>query len=392
MRANGNNYGGKAIWVISGKNTVIDSIEFSLCACVDNNGAGIRQQGANLTVRHCYFHDNQEGILAGDDTASDILIEYSEFRHNGAGDGYSHNLYINHVHSLTFQYNYSHQTRVGHELKSRAWNNYILYNRIANEDTGTASRCIDLPNGGICIVMGNEIEQGPLSQNSNIMEFGLEGLTNPINQFYVINNTIVNDRGNGSFIDLQTGTPLCKAWNNIIAGPGSFIIGSGTIDTTDNLICPIANAGLVNTSAYDYHLLSSSPAINNAANAGAAPGFSLTPTEEYEHPLTGTPRKVVGALDIGAHEYGIATGVENIAYEIPAIYPNPSTGQFTVEMPAGYEKAKISLWNINGQIVYCSQVHGKEQIIDKENLPVGIYTLKIETIGNSVNSRVVIQR
>src|SRR5438874_650278 len=38
MKSNGANYGGKAIWVISGNNTIVDSIEFSLCTCADNNG------------------------------------------------------------------------------------------------------------------------------------------------------------------------------------------------------------------------------------------------------------------------------------------------------------------------------------------------------------------
>ena len=128
LKANGNSYGGKAIWVVSGNNTTVEQIEFSLCSVVDLNGAGIRQEGINLTVRHCYFHDNDEGILAGDNVTSNILIEYTEFYNNGYGDGFSHNLYINHVNSLTFQYNYSHHAHIGHELKSRAYNNYILYN------------------------------------------------------------------------------------------------------------------------------------------------------------------------------------------------------------------------------------------------------------------------
>ncbi|MEI7802656.1 MAG: right-handed parallel beta-helix repeat-containing protein, partial [Bacteroidota bacterium] len=179
LKANGTSYGGKAIWVIAGNNTTVDSIEFSLCTCVDQNGAGIRQEGINLTVRHCYFHDNENGILAGDNATSDIIVEYTEFYNNGFGDGYSHNLYINHVNSLTFRYNYSHHAHIGHELKSRAYNNYILYNRLSNEATGDASREIDLPNGGLAIIIGNEIEQGPNSQNSNIIGYGLEGLTNP---------------------------------------------------------------------------------------------------------------------------------------------------------------------------------------------------------------------
>jgi hypothetical protein len=117
--AGGKNAQGKAIWVIQGDDTSIENIEFTGAAVPDMNGAGIRQEGKNLHVAHCSFHDNENGILAGDAAGSEIVIEHSEFNHNGAGDGYSHNLYINHVAKLTFRYNWSHRSVIGHLLKSR---------------------------------------------------------------------------------------------------------------------------------------------------------------------------------------------------------------------------------------------------------------------------------
>jgi hypothetical protein len=98
----------------------VEWIEFSECQVPDENGAGIRQEGNDLTVRHCYFHHNQNGILAGTVNPSTIRIEHSEFGYNGFGDGYTHNLYINNIDSLIFRFNYSHHAIVGHELKSRA--------------------------------------------------------------------------------------------------------------------------------------------------------------------------------------------------------------------------------------------------------------------------------
>lgn len=95
--AGGMNAQGKATWIVQGDDTTIRSVEFTGAKVPDMNGAGIRQEGKNLRVQRCYFHDNEDGILAGDVAGSEILIENSEFDHNGAGDGYSHNLYINHV-------------------------------------------------------------------------------------------------------------------------------------------------------------------------------------------------------------------------------------------------------------------------------------------------------
>ena len=139
---------GKAIWVIRGSDTVIENIEFTGAAVPDKNGAGIRQEGRNLTVRNCYFHHNEDGILAGDSPGSHILVEYSEFAYNGAGDGYSHNLYINHVGCFTLQFCYSHHSKVGHLVKTRAAENYILYNRLSDEADGAGSYEINVPNGG----------------------------------------------------------------------------------------------------------------------------------------------------------------------------------------------------------------------------------------------------
>jgi hypothetical protein len=90
--------------VIAGNDTRIENIEFSGARVPDQNGAGIRQEGANLNLVHCYFHDNQEGILAGEDPASRIVIDSSVFARNGAGDGYSHNIYINRLPSLRDQW------------------------------------------------------------------------------------------------------------------------------------------------------------------------------------------------------------------------------------------------------------------------------------------------
>lgn len=166
--AGGRNSEGKAIWVIAGNDTTIENIEFSGARVPDQNGAGIRQEGANLLVEHCYFRDNQEGILAGDNPASNVVIDSSVFARNGAGDGFSHNLYINHVRSFTLRYSYSTDARVGHLVKSRALRNYILYDRLTGE-RGTESYELDLPNGGLSYVIGTVIEQGTSTQNSNML-------------------------------------------------------------------------------------------------------------------------------------------------------------------------------------------------------------------------------
>ncbi|NMB73660.1 MAG: hypothetical protein GYA21_00865 [Myxococcales bacterium] len=298
LRANGAAYGGKAIWVIQGDHTTVEWIEFSGCTVPDQNGAGIRQEGTGLTVRHCSFHDNEDGILAGDDPESDILIEYSEFARNGYGDGQSHNLYINHVRRFTFRFNYSHAAHQGHELKSRAYENVILYNRISDE-AGDPSYTVQLPNGGLSIVIGNLLEQGPDSPNHTLFSYGDEGLTNPTPQLFMVNNTLVNDYDGGTFVRIAAGATATLT-NNLFVGSGTRV--SGTAQETNDL-SDANGACLSDRAGFDYHLVAGCPAIDAGADPGSAAGFDLVPRSEYLHPCAEEPRPASPPLDVGAYEF-----------------------------------------------------------------------------------------
>ena len=70
----------KAIWVISGADVTVENIAFSGARVPDQNGAGIRAEGRNLTVRHGRFFDNENGILAAAVPGSTISIERQHLR------------------------------------------------------------------------------------------------------------------------------------------------------------------------------------------------------------------------------------------------------------------------------------------------------------------------
>ena len=401
LKSNGKSFGQKAIWVIGGANTRVAFIEFAECAVPDRNGAGIRLEAANLTVHGCYFHDNEDGILAGDNPESDILIEYSEFSHNGNGDGQSHNLYINHVHSLTFQYNYSHHTKVGHELKSRAYNNYILYNRLSNEADGTASRNIDLPNGGTTIIMGNEIQKKKKTENSNMIGYGLEGLSNPTpHELFVVNNTIVNERSSGSFLSIKDGTQEIYAHNNIFAGTGTIIVGTATkIDTSHNWTGSISSAGFVDSKQYDYRLLKSSPAINTGeAISKTVNQYVLVPINEYRHPWNLTFRIKIGAIDIGAHENTDVTDVDESKVPAQSFVCNYSTsGNYSIVVPEEFRKnSTIEVFDVRGQLQQCNMnfpdEHGNLAIDLSQLSNSGLYFVRVSNHKNQLVFNIIINK
>ena len=300
LRARGAHAEGKAIWVIKGNDTTIEGIEFSGAKVPDQNGAGIRLEGAGLTVRDCYFHDNENGILTGVNPASDIVVEHSEFAHNGFGDGQTHNLYIGNARSFTLRFSYVHHALVGQNVKSRALRNYVTYNRIMDEKDGRSSYSVEFPNGGLALVIGNVIQQGPETENSTIVSFGAEGLKLPLNELYFVNNTVVNDRpAGGRFVFVRAGTGAARIMNNVFSGRGEVLSGPGEL--RNNVVA--ARSVFVNAAGFDYRLKDGAAAIGRGIDPGNAHGLELRPMAEYVHKAQKRARSSSGKLDLGALEY-----------------------------------------------------------------------------------------
>lgn len=299
----------KSIWLIMGNNIIIENIEFSeavISNSLGGNGAGIRTepQATNITIRNCYFHHNQNGIFFPDNPKNNILIESCEFAYNGFGDtGFTHNMYINKVQSFTLRFCYSHHIDAdGHLVKSRAAKSFILYNRIADEPGGNSSRLIDLSNGGESYVIGNILIQNAQAINKNLISYGLEGYTNVKNELYIANNTMINERFNGTFIDVANGADKVQIMNNIMVGTGERI--KGTAELFNNLNFDQVNqARFQDISNDNYRPTSGSPVVDNGLDFGDANGYSLTPQFEYQSPLSGIIRNRIRAIDIGAYEF-----------------------------------------------------------------------------------------
>jgi hypothetical protein len=294
----------KGIYVIDADDITIENLELSGAHISDDNGANaaaLRVQAAGLTVRGCNIHDNQNGILGG--TTGTLTIEHSEFANNGLGDGCNqggctHNLYIANIDTLTFRFNWSHHVATdtndkGHLLKSRAKNNFILFNRLSGED-GFDSYELDLPNGGLAVVVGNLIQKGPKAGNSTLFSWGEEGASNPDKRIFLASNTFVNDYGSGKFVSVSGAT--LTAHNNLFSGAGT--VSSSGVLSADNLT---EDPLFVDRAHYDYHLLSGSPAIGKAVDPGMADQFSLKPVSAYAHPLLEVARSKVE--DVGAYEF-----------------------------------------------------------------------------------------
>ena len=299
LRADGASAEDKAIWVIKGAQTTIENIEFSGAKVAHRNGAGIRLEGAGLTLRHCFFHHNETGILAGPNLESDIIVEHTEFAHNAVAGGHNHNVYIGTVRSFVLRASYVHHADVGHNVKSRAIKNFITYNRIMDERDGRASYAIDLPDGGLAFVIGNLVQQGPANENRTVVAYGAEGYKNPLNELYFVSNTVVNDDPQGGrFFFIRPGADAVRVVNNLFAGPGELAVGKGELRNNRR----IEKGELADAANFDYRPRAASAAIGRGIDIGSAYGVPLRPLAEYQHPLRLRARAPSQRLDLGALE------------------------------------------------------------------------------------------
>ncbi len=212
-------------------NITIEGVTFTGARSPSQNGTGIRYQSGNLTLTNDTFSNSQDGILATPFVANTgtIVVQGSTFDHNGIATRLGHNLYIGDVAQFTMTNSVSEDAMVGHEVKSRAFNNDIENNLIKDGPTGTSSYDIDIPNGGNALIQGNTIEQGPKSQNPWMIAYGEEGKLHP-GSLTVTDNLILNDRHGGKGIWNDTSTAASITGNDIyglsssalLKGPGAF--------------------------------------------------------------------------------------------------------------------------------------------------------------------------
>jgi hypothetical protein len=172
------------------------------------NGAGIRDQNpegtpAALVVENSLFHNNQAGILQGDDSAETVTIMNSQFKNNGNPNicCYTHGIYIDEATSLTVEGSLFCGQLIGHEIKSRAAQTAVIGSRIYSGEggpagsgcrVGNASFDIEIANGGVGIVRHNQVVQGPSAQNYKMVSYGAEGINFTTNSLIVANNTFTS--------------------------------------------------------------------------------------------------------------------------------------------------------------------------------------------------------
>ena len=230
--ADGKSAGGKGIWVVSGSNITIDSMEFHQAAVPDKNGAGIRaqHQSGDLHILNSGFYDNENGILASSGPVT-LTIERSEFARNSAAniEGQTHNIYVNAIDRVSVSASIFRESRYGHNFKSRAKVSVLENNYLMDGTQGMSSYLADFPNGGQVSLRGNLLQKGPKSPNKTAIEYGVEGQRWPVNTLEMTHNTVVLTRPGSTFLRVVPWAQSVQLTANILASvdnKGVLISGS----------------------------------------------------------------------------------------------------------------------------------------------------------------------
>jgi hypothetical protein len=144
----------------------------------DGSASAIRFLGKNLTARNLHIHDCDMGLLSAGDNGV-IIFEDVVISDCGGGGGQAHNIYVSandHGTASQFIFRRSQSLQAvgqGHLLKSRSLATTIENCVLAMQDANS-SRCIDISDGGTVVVRNNVIQQGPKSDNDDIIGIALE--------------------------------------------------------------------------------------------------------------------------------------------------------------------------------------------------------------------------
>jgi hypothetical protein len=220
---------GKALFVVQGANTTIRNLTLTRARVPDMNGAGIRMEGANMTVDHVRFINNQDGILTAN-TGGSLTVLDSEFDRNGVcAPTCAHGIYANKLDLVHVERSKFTDTRQGHHIKSRAARTEVIDSNIADGTEGTASYLIDIPNGGDVLIRGNTMQKGPMAENhSAAIVIGAEGVNNRTNEIRVENNTFSNTGSYSTLFVRNLTATEAELKGNKLSGQVKALQGDGS--------------------------------------------------------------------------------------------------------------------------------------------------------------------
>ena len=211
--------------MLRGLSSTVDGLVFRNIRVSDGNGAGIRTELGNLTVRNSMFLDSQEGILGGEPAGQKIVIDRSTFAGLGTCDDATdcaHSVYLANQGSVTITRSRFERGRGGHYVKLRVPNLSITDNSFDDSDGRKTNYMIDLSEGGTGLIARNTFADGSHKENwTGFIVVAAEGRTYSSAGLKVVDNvaTLAPDFGKSPAFVANVGRDRIDIGTNKLA-PG----------------------------------------------------------------------------------------------------------------------------------------------------------------------------
>jgi hypothetical protein len=98
------------------------------------------------------------------------------------------------------------------------------------------------------------------------------------------------------------------------------------------------------------------------------------------------------SLPSNAIEIIIASLKQVDAFGGVSVYPNPSNGNFTIEMKEFVKDVQLEIFNLIGKVVYSSSMNSSVKEVNVSNLPKGAYFIKLHSEELSTMKKIVINQ
>jgi hypothetical protein len=144
--------------------------------------------------------------------------------------------------------------------------------------------------------------------------------------------------------------------------------------------------------------MTGSPTVFRAANSVVLnPGFSSTGSSTannyllaFIHGCSGGSTNPGMFRNSSFDSDSVAEIIENEEIVGVTLYPNPTTGIFTIETE-GIKEATMEVYSISGVKMKSLKMEGSKTEVDLTNIPKGIYLLSIITNGETISKKIIIE-